>query len=162
MIILAPGELQDVEIVARALLLNTTEMTPKIAESRKKTKPTARIAIAIFIEDFFNIHGVFLISEMIRISFKPFTCRLLPPFSNSVTIVCPPHCCHCEERSDAAISVCQTDTNYEIASPRPQRWLTNSSLLLMHIVCPVMGIAAGEWKLAEELTAKAGIYIGWR
>ncbi|OGW37891.1 MAG: hypothetical protein A2X58_02010 [Nitrospirae bacterium GWC2_56_14] len=103
--VLAPGKLQDVEIVVRALLLNTTEMTPKIAESKKMTKPTARIAIAILIQDFFNIHSVFLISEMIMISSKPFTCHLLLPFSNSVTIVCPPHCCHCEERSDAAISV---------------------------------------------------------
>ncbi len=26
-----------------------------------------------------------------------------------------PHCCHCDERSDAAISTYQADTNYEIA-----------------------------------------------
>jgi hypothetical protein len=26
-----------------------------------------------------------------------------------------PHCCHCEERNDAAISIFQADTNYEIA-----------------------------------------------
>jgi hypothetical protein len=32
-------------------------------------------------------------------------------------LVKSPQCRHCEERSDAAISVFQADTNYEIASP---------------------------------------------
>src|SRR3990172_3999283 len=38
-------------------------------------------------------------------------------------LVRSPQCCHCEERSDAAISFFQTVTNYEIASLRSQRRL---------------------------------------
>jgi hypothetical protein len=34
---------------------------------------------------------------------------------------------HCEERSDAAISICQAKANYEIASLRSQRRLSRSS-----------------------------------
>jgi hypothetical protein len=32
-------------------------------------------------------------------------------------LVRSPHCCHCEERSDAAISIFQADTNYESGAP---------------------------------------------
>ena len=78
--LLAPGEPQEVEIVVRTLLLNATEMIPQIAESKKKTKPIARIATAILIQDFFNIHSTLLIKKMI-LSKKPFTCRLLLPYS---------------------------------------------------------------------------------
>ena len=46
-------------------------------------------------------------------------------------LVKSPHCCHCEERSDAAISIYQADMKCEIASLRSQRRLlglfTNSS-----------------------------------
>jgi len=38
-------------------------------------------------------------------------------------LVKSPQCCHCEERSDAAIPIYQADTNYEIASLRSQRRL---------------------------------------
>jgi hypothetical protein len=56
----APGEPHDEEIVATALLLNPAEMIPQIAESQKKTQPLALIAVAILIQDLFNVHGALL------------------------------------------------------------------------------------------------------
>ena len=57
--------------------------------------------------------------------------KLISP--NLAGLVRSPQCCHCEERSDAAISFFQTVTNYEIASLRSQRRLiglfTNESTL---------------------------------
>ncbi len=70
-----PGKLHDDKIVVRALLLDAAERIPQIAESQKKTQPLALIAVAILIQDLFNIHDALLGPEVVWS--KPFT--LLPP-----------------------------------------------------------------------------------
>ena len=56
----APGELEEDKIVVRTFLVNTAKIIPQIAESKKKTKPLALIAIAILIQDLFTIHSALL------------------------------------------------------------------------------------------------------
>jgi hypothetical protein len=60
MMLSAPEELEYGKIVVRAFLLNAAKVIPQIAESKKKTQPHTLIAVAILIQDPFNIHGALL------------------------------------------------------------------------------------------------------
>src|SRR3990172_4355725 len=74
-------------------------------------------------------------------------------------LVRSPQCCHCEERSDAAISFFQTVTNYEIASLRSQRRLlelfTNASIIAQEV------FFYGFWKKGGDAkgSARSKVYL---
>jgi hypothetical protein len=53
----APGEPDDREIIVRGFLLYPAEMIPQIAVSHKKAQPFALIAVPIFLQNMFSIHG---------------------------------------------------------------------------------------------------------
>jgi hypothetical protein len=56
--LLSPGEPDDGEIIVRALLIDEAEAIPKLAIRQKEAQPPALVAIAIFFQDLFDVHGV--------------------------------------------------------------------------------------------------------
>jgi hypothetical protein len=54
--LLVPGEPDDQEIIVRAFLFDPFEVITQFAVSHEQAQPFAFIAVAIFIQDFFDVH----------------------------------------------------------------------------------------------------------
>jgi hypothetical protein len=52
----APGELDDREIIMRAFLLDVAELIPQFAVSQKEAQPFAVISVAILLQHFLDVH----------------------------------------------------------------------------------------------------------
>ena len=65
----APGELEQQEIIVRAFLFDAVEHFTKLAVCQKKAQPLAFIAVAIVVQDLFDVHGNLLVDgiEHIRV-----------------------------------------------------------------------------------------------
>jgi hypothetical protein len=63
----APGEPEDREIIVRALVLDASEVISQIAISHKKGQPSAFIAIAILIQDLSSVHGTLLRPQVVNL-----------------------------------------------------------------------------------------------
>jgi len=77
----APGELDDGEIIMRALLLDAAELVPQLAIRQKEAQPFSIVAFPILFQHFLDVHGALLRSEImtnfrptfVKISIQPYT-----------------------------------------------------------------------------------------
>lgn len=63
----APGEPEQKEILVRAFLFDAFEHFAKLAVCQKEAQPLALIAVAVVVQDLFDVHGIPLVVGIVHI-----------------------------------------------------------------------------------------------